>query len=101
LVPLLLAAGLAQFARHLAQVRGAGILGVVDSVSEAGDFLLLGQKIPYVLNRICAGAINLLKHAEYSFVGATVQGSLQRADAGSDSRVHVVKRGGSHSCRKG
>src|ERR1035437_5923748 len=49
---------LAELFAHLAQVGGAGVLGLVDAVAEAGDLLLGGEHVLDVFHRIGAGFIN-------------------------------------------
>ena len=80
--PLRIAARMAQVARHLSQVRGARIFRAVYAVSEARDFLLLGQHRFDVLDRVHAVGVDFLKDLEDGFVRAPVQRSLERADGG-------------------
>src|SRR5581483_886629 len=70
--PLALAAGSAQLLGHLPQVSGARIFGVINTVAEAGNFLLLSQHAPHVLHRISAGFRDALQDAEGSLVVASV-----------------------------
>ena len=79
-IPLGLAAGLAQIARHDAQVRGAGIFGVVDAVTEAGNFFLLLQHLADVSDRVSLLPVDSVQEAEDGFVGAAMQWALQCSD---------------------
>src|ERR1051326_2338812 len=87
LKPLPLPTGVAQIATHHAQVRGAGIFGVVDAMAKAGNLLLLGQHAFDVIDGIGAGTVNRFENAEDGLVGAAVQRPFERTDGGSDGRM--------------
>src|SRR5579862_5398999 len=84
LEPLGLPAGMTQIAGHDAQMGGARIFGVIDAMSEAGDFLFLRQHPFYVVDRVSSGTIDGFQDVEYSFVGPAVERAFQGSDGGSD-----------------
>ena len=98
-----LAGALAEIARHLAQVRRARILGVVDAVTEAGNLFLprqLGADDFFGLLDRRVGA-DLEQQPHHVGVGAAVQRALQRADRADDRRVDVGERRGGDAGREG
>ena len=76
------AGALAELLRHLAQVRRARILGVVDAVAEAGNLLLARQLRADDLLDLLGRRVraDLEQHPHDVGVGAAVQRPLQRAD---------------------
>ncbi len=90
-IPLGIAVGAAEVARHDAQVRGAGILSVIDAVPEAGDFLLLREHPLDELDRVSAFGVDFLEDLENRFIRSTVQRALQSTDRGRDCGMHVGK----------
>ena len=73
---------------------GAGVLGLVDAMAEAGDLLLGGQHAFDVLDRIGAGLVDGVEQAHHALVGAAVQRALERADGAGDGGVDVGEGGG-------
>ena len=96
LEPLRVAGLLAELLRHPPQVRRARILGAVDAMAEAGDLLLARELAADVGVDALGGRVlpDLEQHLHHFGVGAAVQRSLERADAGHDRRVHVGERRG-------
>ncbi len=92
--PLGVAGGFAELFGHAAQVRGAGVFGVVDAVAEAGDLLLLGEHLADVLDGILAGLVDGVEEAHGGLVGSAVQRAFEGADGSGDGGVDVGKGGG-------
>ena len=93
---------LAEVPRHPAQVGGAGVLGAVDAVAEAGHPALAGEHAadgvldPPVVRVAADGE----QHPHDGGVGPAVQGALQRRDPRHDGRVEVGEGGRRHPRRE-
>ncbi len=90
----------AQFFGQRAQVRGAGIFGAIDAVAEAGDLLLVDEHVLHV-GQCRFFVARIEQHADDFFVGAAVQRSFQRSDAGRDGGVNIGQRGCHYARREG
>ena len=79
LEPVRLARPLAELARHLAQMRGPRILGVIHAMAEAGNLLLARQLCADdLVHPLRSGVLaNLEQHPHHVGIGAAVQRSLQ------------------------
>ena len=75
-------------------MRGAGVFGVIDAVAEAGDFFLLGEHLPDVLDWVGAGLVDGVEEAHGGLVGAAVQWAFECADGSGDGGVDVGECGG-------
>src|SRR5271168_656203 len=91
--PFGLTAGLSEILRHLPQMSGSRILGVVNAMAESWDLLFLRQHSFDVFHWIGTRAIDRFEDMEDSFVGSAVQWAFQATDGGDDGRVHVRKSG--------
>ena len=93
----------AEVLRHLPQVRGARVFGLVDAMAEARDLLLARElALHEVVDAVAAGVLaEIEQHLHHLGVGAAVQRALQRADGRDDRRVDVGERGGGHARREG
>ena len=67
---------------------------------DAHDFPLVGQCVLDVGVNLVQRT-NLFKHLDHAFVGAAVQGALERADGRGDRGIHVAQRGDGHSSAEG
>ena len=91
---LVLPCGFAEFLGHAAEVRGAGIFGVVDAVAEAGDLLLFGEHLADVLDGVGAGFVDGVEEAHGGLVGSAVERAFEGADGAGDGGVDVGEGGG-------
>src|SRR5579862_159872 len=89
LVPLRLSGGLAELARHDTQVRGTRVFGVIYTMAEAGNFLLLGQHVADKFDWIRLLTLDLIHDAECRLVGPAMQWAFESPDGGGDGRMHV------------
>ena len=62
-------------------------------MTEAGNFLLVGQHVFHMLHRVFAPLVDLKQHAHHRLIGAAMQRALQGADGAGDGRMHVRKGG--------
>src|SRR5215472_179018 len=89
LVPARLACILAEFFRHASEVRGPGVLRLVDTMAKAGDLLPGGKHSLHVLDRIFSRFVNREQQTHYTFIRPSVQRALKRADGAGDGRVNI------------
>ena len=96
------AGALAEIARHLAQVRGPRVFGLVDAMAEAGDLLLARELAANeVVDALAARVLaEVEQHPHHVGVGAAVQRPFERADRRDDRRIDVGQRGRGHASRK-
>src|SRR3974377_1713605 len=95
------ATGIAQVARHGAQMPRTRIFGVIHTMPETRDLFFLREHDLYVFHSVGAGRVDGLQDAEDRLVGATMQGTLERPNRGGDGRVHVAESRGDHAGSEG
>ena len=78
----------AEFLRQRPQVRGARIFGAIDAMAETWNLLLAGQHVLHCGQRgfFVAG---LEQHLDHFFVGAAMQWTLQRSNAGGHGGMNI------------
>src|ERR1700736_1667885 len=79
----------------------ARIFGVVDAVTEAGDFFLLGEHLPDVFDRVGAGFFDGIEEAHGGLVGSAVKGAFEGTDGSGDGGVDVGEGGGDNAGGEG
>ena len=85
----------------VAEVGRAGIFGVVNTMAESGDLLLLGEHFLDVLDWIGALGLDGVEQAHRGLVGAAVERTTERADGAGDGGVNVGERGGDDARSEG
>ena len=74
------------------KVRRAGVERAVNAMADAHDFLLLGESV-FDVGIDIGRAADFLEHFYDAFIRATVEWTLQGADRGGDSGIHVAQGG--------
>src|SRR5579883_965042 len=79
----------------------ARVFGVIDTMAETGNLLLLRQQTADIINRVSALLIDGEEHAHDSFVSAAMQRAFERANSSGNGGMHVRKRRGDDASGKG
>uniref|UniRef100_E6QM64 Uncharacterized protein n=1 Tax=mine drainage metagenome TaxID=410659 RepID=E6QM64_9ZZZZ len=86
---------------HATEMGGARVFGLVDAVSEAGDFFLVGEHLFDVLDGVSASLVDGEEHTHDGFVCPAVERAFEGADCAGDGGVNVRERGGDDASGEG